>query len=162
MQWLNTIVDELIARHPDGEILIESGSAPSGTYHLGHLRELVTSDAILLGLRRRGRQARHIQFVDDFDAFRKVPINLPGEYDEYLGQPLSKIPAPDDSESSLSDFFLQGLKDACNVLGIEVEYISATEKYQDGFYMPAIERSLERIPQIRHALETVSGRELEE
>ena len=73
MQWLNKIADELIARHPEGEILIESGASPSGTYHLGHMRELMTSDAILLELRRRGRRARHVQFVDDLDALRKVP-----------------------------------------------------------------------------------------
>lgn len=162
MQWLNTIVDDLIARQPEGEILIESGSAPSGTYHLGHLRELLIADAILLELRRRERQARHIQFVDDLDAFRKVPVNVPAEYEEYFGYPICDIPAPDGSDRSYADFFLQTLIDACEVLGVEVEYIRAYEKYREGFYVPAIERSLERVPQIRHALETVSGRQLDE
>jgi lysyl-tRNA synthetase, class I len=162
MQWLSQIVDELIARHPEGEVLIESGSAPSGTYHLGHLRELVTADAILLELRRRGRQARHVQFVDDFDAFRKVPINLPPEYDRYFGQPLCDIPAPDGSGRSLGEYFLQTLIDACANLEIEVEYILASEKYREGFYAPAIERSLERLPKAREALVTISGRELDE
>jgi lysyl-tRNA synthetase, class I len=162
MQWLNRIVDDVLARHPEGEILIESGSAPSGTYHLGHLRELVTCDAILLELRRRGREARHIQFVDDMDAFRKVPVNLPQEYEQYLGRPLCDILAPDTSGRSLADFFLQGLVDACTVLGVEVEYIRAYQRYREGWYAPAIERSLERIPATRHALETVAGRQLDE
>lgn len=162
MQWLNTIVDEIFNKHPEGEILIESGSSPSGTYHLGHLRELVTCDAILLECKRRGREARHIQFVDDLDAFRKVPLNFPSEFEKYLGVPLCDMPAPDDPSSTTADYFLQGLIDACDILGVEVEYIRAHEKYREGFYVPAIERSLERIAEAKKALETISGRELDE
>ncbi len=160
MQWLNQIVDELVARHPDGEILIESGGSPSGTHHLGHMREFVTADAILLELRHRGRQARHIYFVDDLDAFRKVPIDIPAEYEQYLGMPLCDIPAPDGSGQSYADYFLQQLKDATAALGVEVTFIRAHEKYRAGFFVPAIERSLERIPQAKRALELVAGRKL--
>ena len=64
MFWLNEIVDEIEKRHPEGEVLVQSGGSPSGTYHLGHLRELVTADAVMLELRRRGRQAKHIYFLD--------------------------------------------------------------------------------------------------
>jgi lysyl-tRNA synthetase class 1 len=161
MQWLNTIIDELIERHPEGEILIESGSAPSGTYHFGHMRELMTSDAILMELQRRGREARHIQFVDDLDALRKIPHNVPKDYEQYLGKPLCDIPAPE-GKGSYADYFLRGLQQACEVLGIDVEYVRAHEKYRSGWLVPAIERSLERIPQARQALETISGRQLDE
>jgi len=162
MQWLNQIIDAVTSSHADGEILIESGSSPSGTYHLGHLRELVTCDAILLELQRRGRQARHIQFVDDLDGFRKVPVNMPVEYEKYLGYPLCDMPAPDGSDQSTADYFLQGLVDACHTLGVEVEFVRAHLKYREGFYVPAIERSLNHISEAKHALETVSGRQLDE
>ena len=162
MQWLNKIADDLIARHPEGEILIETGASPSGTYHLGHMRELVIADAVMLELRRRGRQARHVQFVDDLDALRKIPAGVPAEYEQYLGYPLCDIPAPDGSESSYADYFLQGLIDACRILGVEVEYLRAHDKYRTGFMVPAIERSLERVPQARKALEHIAGRQLDE
>jgi lysyl-tRNA synthetase, class I len=162
MQWINSIVDELTSRHPDGEILIESGGTPSGTYHLGHMRELVICDAILLELRRRGRQARHIYFVDDLDNLRKIPINVPAEFEKYLGYPICDVPAPDGSDQSYADFFLQSLVDGCTALNIEVEFIRSHLKYREGYFIPAIERSLERVPQIRHALETVSGRQLDD
>jgi lysyl-tRNA synthetase class I len=48
MSRLNQIVDELITHHPKGEILVESGPAPFGTYHLGHLRELLTHPSLKL------------------------------------------------------------------------------------------------------------------
>lgn len=162
MQWLNKIVDDVIAAHPDGEILIETGGTPSGTYHIGHMRELVTADALLLELRRRGRQARHIYFVDDFDNLRKIPLNVPSDYEKYLGMPICDVPAPDGSDQSYADFFLRTLTEGCEALGIEVEYIRAQKKYRDGFYVPAIERALEKIDAVRHALETVAGRQLDE
>lgn len=162
MNWLNQIVDDLIARHPDGEILVESGGSPSGTHHLGHMREFVTSDAIMLELRRRGRQARHVYFADDLDALRKIPIDVPAEFEKYLGMPLCDIPAPDGSNQSYADFFLGQLQRATDSLGVEVEFIRAHEKYRSGFFVPAIERSLERLGEARKALETISGRELDE
>jgi lysyl-tRNA synthetase, class I len=162
MQWLNQIVDEVIARQPEGEILVESGGSPSGTYHLGHMRELVTCDAIMLELQRRGRQARHIYFVDDLDAFRKVPINVPAEWDQYLGVPLCDVPSPDRTEGlSYADYFLQGLIDNCKALKIDVEFVRAHAKYRSGWFVPSIERCLERIPQIKQALETISNRTLD-
>lgn len=162
MNWLNVIVDDLLVRHPEGEILIESGGSPSGTYHLGHLRELVTCDAIMLELQRRGRQARHIYFSDDLDALRKIPVNVPAEFEKYLGYPLCDVPAPDGIKGTYGAYFLEGLKQACQTLGIEVEFINSHEKYRSGFFVPAIERVLERVPAARHALETVAGRQLDD
>lgn len=162
MQWLNVIIDELISRYPEGEILVESGGSPSGTHHLGHMREFVTSDAIMLELRRRGRQARHVYFADDMDALRKIPIDIPEHYKDYLGVPLCDTPAPDGSDQSYADFFLSQLQRATAALGVEVEFIRAHEKYRSGFFVPAIERSLEHIDEARHALETISQRKLDE
>jgi len=162
MQWLNNIVDELMARHPDGEILIETGSAPSGTYHLGHLRELLTADAVLLEVQRRGREARHVQFVDDLDNLRKIPGNVPADFEKYLGYPICDIPAPDGSDRSYADFFLQGLIDACATLGIDVEYVRAYKRWREGWFVPAIELALDNIPKVRKVLEEVGGRQLDD
>lgn len=162
MQWLNSIVDELIDRHPDGEILVESGASPSGTYHVGHMREPLTADAIYLELKRRGRQAKHIHFVDDLDALRKVPYNVPADFDKYLGVPLCDVPAPDGSTQSYADYFLNGFQQGCRALGIEAEFIRSHEKYRSGWMVPAIEKALSRISEARHALETISGRKLDQ
>lgn len=163
MNWLTQIADEVDARYPEGDILIESGGSPSGTYHLGHMRELVTCDAILLELRRRGRQARHIYFVDDLDIFRKVPVNVPPEWEQYLGMPLCDVPSPDGQEGkTYADFFLQGLIDSCKALNVEVEFVRSHPKYRGGWFVPAIELCLQHIPEIKQALETISNRKLED
>ncbi|MBP9761471.1 lysine--tRNA ligase [Candidatus Saccharibacteria bacterium] len=162
MQWLNKIVDDLVAVSHDEEILIESGGSPSGTHHLGHMRELVTCDAVLLELRRRGQRARHIYFSDDLDGLRKVPVDVPASFEQYLGMPLCDIPSPDGRAESYGDYFTSQLQRASQSLGIEVEFIASHEKYRTGFFVSAIERSLERLQQAKEALESISGRKLED
>lgn len=162
MKWLENIADEVERRQPEGEILIESGGSPSGTYHFGHIRELVICDSILLELRARGRKARHVYFVDDLDGLRKIPTNVSPEYERYLGRPLCDIPTPDGSDQSYADYFIQGLVDASKDLGIKVEFIRSHQKYRAGFFAPAIERALESDSRIRKILETVSGHKLDD
>src|SRR5256885_16641990 len=100
MFWLTKVVDDILAAHPEGEILVESGVSPSGTYHVGTLREVLTCDAVMLEVRRRGRPARHIHYSDNLDPLRKVPVNVPKEFSKYLGRPYCDVPAPDDSDQS--------------------------------------------------------------
>lgn len=161
MQWLEKLVNEIVAAQPDGEVLIESGSSPSGTYHLGHLRELVTCDAILLELTSRGRKARHIAYVDDLDALRKIPVNVPKTYEKYLGKSLCDIPAPEGS-GSYADYFLDGLKTSAKALNIKVEFIHSSQKYREGFFVSAIEQALEKEDSVREILQTISGHDLGE
>jgi hypothetical protein len=87
MNWLKQVVEAAIAAKPAAEIIVESGVSPSGAYHVGTLREVLTSDAVLKELKNRGRPAKHIHYVDDMDVFRKVPANVPASYDQYLGKP---------------------------------------------------------------------------
>lgn len=162
MQWLNRIVDEVISRHSDGEIVVSSGVSPSGTYHLGTLREVLTAEVIMRELKRRGRQSKHLHIVDDLDVFRKVPVDVSDDFSQYLGKPLCDVPAPDGSDRSYADFFLADLLTAAEGLHLELEVVRAHERYRDGSLAPAIEKSLASVPTIRHDLEEISGRKLEE
>jgi len=91
MQWLNKAADEAIAAHPDGEILVESGGSPSGTHHLGHLRQLITSDAVMLELRRRTTGADLAAAGVIFFTLLAIPVNLyvPGGSFLFTWPPLS-------------------------------------------------------------------------
>jgi len=161
MQWLNKVVDEIAAKHPDGEVVIESGVSPSGTYHVGTLREVLTCDAVLLELKRRGRQARHVHYVDDLDVFRKVPNNVPPEFDKHLGKPLCDVPAPDGSSQSYADYFLNDFLTAAKKLHMDMDVIRSHEKYRAGNMTDVVEIALENVAKIREAIEEISGRQLE-
>ncbi len=162
MQWLNKIVDEVISKHPNGEVLVSSGASPSGIYHIGHLREIIICDAIVRELVNRGREGRHLHFVDDLDGLRKIPGNIPADYEKYLGQSLCDIPAPSSSEGSYADYFLDGLLHSAKTLGIDMEVVRSHEKYRSGFFAGAIEKSLGDVDKAKKILEEVSGRKLGE
>ena len=161
MNWLNSIADELERRHPDGEVIVSSGVSPSGKYHLGTLREVMTAEVIARELRLRGRQTRHIHVVDDLDVFRKVPAGIPEEYSQYLGWPLCDIPAPDGSEAaSYADYYLQDLLTAIDSLHMDIEVLRAHEQYRSGAYTASIEKALSGRDVIKDVLEEISGRQL--
>lgn len=162
MKWLNEIVDEVIKRHPDGEIIVESGVSPSGKYHVGTLREVLSADAIRFELRSRGRSVRHIHYVDDLDPLRKIPAGVPAGFEQYIGRPYQDIPAPDGSDQSYADFFLNDFLGAARQLKMDMQVIRSHEKYRSGFMVPALEKALLNINELRRDIENVSGRKLDE
>jgi len=162
MQWLNKLVDELVAHHPEGEIVVSSGVSPSGTYHLGTLREVLTAEAIAYTVRRLGREARHIHVVDDMDIFRKVPVNVPENFKQYLGKPLCDVPAPDGSDRSYADYYLQDLLIAAEKMHLDLDILRAYEKYRQGFFTEAIEKALAQKDKIQAILEEISGHKVDD
>ena len=151
-----------MAQHPQGEIIVSSGVSPSGKYHLGTMREILTAEVVMLELKRRGREARHLHISDDLDIFRKVPAGLSEEYGQYLGMPLCDIPAPDGSDRSYADYYLADMVEAGEKLHLQMEIVRSHEKYRSGFFVPAIEKSIEKLDDIKRILSEVSGRQLDE
>lgn len=162
MNWLNKLTEEIIEANPEGEIVVSSGVSPSGKYHIGTLRELMTAEVIARELRNRGRKCRHLHIVDDLDVFRKVPAGIDDSYDKYKGIPLCDVPSPDGSDKSYADYYLHDLKRAVKELNFDVDIIRANEKYRQGFFVEPIERSLDNISEIRTILEQISGHKLDD
>lgn len=162
MQWLNKIVDEVTSQHPTDEIVVSSGASPSGTYHIGHLREIIICDAIVRQLQEKGRPTRHLHFVDDLDSLRKVPVNVPVSYEKYLGQSLCDIPAPEVPKKSYASYFFDDFLQTAKKLGIDIEVVYSHKKYRTGFFAEAIEKTLTQAGKAKKILEEVSGRQLGE
>lgn len=160
--WLEDIAGRIETDFPDGEITVSSGVSPSGKYHLGTLREIMTAEALARALRLRGRTVRHLHVVDDLDVFRKVPADLPAEFEQHLGKPLCDIPSPEGTDQSYADYFVQDLGQISAGLGLDMEIIRAHERYRAGFFVPAIETALSHIEQIKQILVEVSGHQLGE
>ncbi len=162
MYWLNSVADVIEQQHPDGDLIVSSGVSPSGKYHVGTLREVLTADAVLMVLRRRGRKVRHIHFVDDLDGLRKVPAGVPEEFSQYLGKPVCDVPSPGPDADSYADYYLEDFISNVETLGIDMEAVRSHKKYRAGYFVPSIEKALEQIAEIRACLEEVSGRKLGE
>jgi lysyl-tRNA synthetase class 1 len=158
--WLDQVASEIIAAHPSGEIVVESGHAPSGYYHIGTLREILTASAIAWRINEAGRRAKHIDFIDDFDAFRKVPAGVDESFRKYIGVPLYLVPDPTGKYGSWAEWLVTGLYAGLAELGVKSDVMHAHEEYSKGVFTNYIEQVLDKMPKAREIVADVTGREL--
>ena len=138
--WVTRAADDAV-RHagPDAEVVtVSSGASPSGRVHLGNLREFLTVHFVAEELRRRGVNTRHLHVWDDYDRFRKVPAGVDESWSEHIGRPLSKVPDPEGCHDSWAAHFKQPLHDALHAMGVDMDEVSQTERYEAGYYKDAV------------------------
>lgn len=158
--WLNQLLDTIEARKPKGRIIVSSGITPSGPYHVGHAREILTAEAVRRGLEVRGREAVHIHNVDDFDALRKRYAYLPERFEAEVGKPVYLVPSPAEGADSYAEYYFSAYADAAKKLVIPMEIWRSHEEYQRGQFVDLIVTALKRRDDIAAILERVSQREL--
>jgi lysyl-tRNA synthetase class 1 len=161
--WVDQIVDDAIAAYPEGEIIVSSGISPSASYHIGHFREALTADAIAWGLRQRGRKARHMHVVDNFDPLRKRYEFLPEKFEQYVGWPICLVPDPFDCHDSYATHFANEFKESAAKMGVEMDVVySYEDQYKTGKMVPYIEAALAHGEDIRRIFKDISHRDLPE
>jgi lysyl-tRNA synthetase class 1 len=136
--------DDAIRHAGEGASLVtvSSGASPSGRVHLGNLREFLTVHFVAEELRRRGIPTRHLHVWDDYDRFRKVPVGVDPSWSEHIGRPLSKVPDPEGCHDSWAAHFKQPLHDALHAMGVDMDEVSQTERYESGVYRDAVLRAV--------------------
>jgi len=163
-----------------------SGITPSGEFHLGHLREILTAEMIhrscidwFDGYGQDGK-SNYIFIVDSMDPLRRVYDFLSPSYEEFIGHPLAFIPAPmedgapgpkpQEGGKSYAEHFLQDFIVALEQLGISFpsdgesnngyKMIMNHRTYEDGEYAKLTDLAIRNKDKIRDKIEEVSGREL--
>lgn len=141
--WVDRFASELIARadrrKPGRAIICASGLSPSGPVHLGNLREVMTPHLVADEVRRRGRECIHVLSWDDFDRFRKVPAGVDPSWNQHIGRPLSRVPAPTGSEyPNWAEHFKAPMRAALAELGVTVREVNQTSMYTAGAYREQI------------------------
>ncbi len=147
--WIQRVSDQveqyaIRKKGEHAEIVCASGISPSGVIHLGNLREIMTVHLVTEELKRRGKKAVHLHFWDDYDRFRKVPANIPGNYSTYIGLPLSKVPDPFEQHASYAEHFMKEFISSLEKIGVEPTYIRQSEAYQKGIYTPLIKEAIQK------------------
>jgi len=125
-----------------------SGISPSGPVHVGNLRDIVTIWFVGKALKERGVPVRFIHSWDNFDRFRKVPINIPEHFTEFIGKPLSKVPDPFNCCPSYAAHYQIEFETSLLEMGIQIEFLNQTKLYEDGAYCDAIMEAVSA----RHAI----------
>ncbi|MCU0254409.1 MAG: lysine--tRNA ligase [Acidobacteria bacterium] len=156
--WADRAADEVLARG-HSQPVIATGISPSGVFHVGHLREILTGDAVARALRDRKAPARLVFVVDDVDPLRKVHRLLDeAVFAPRLGQPLFRIPAPE-GEGSYADYYLRPFLAALGKLHVDCEVVRAHQLYASGAMEDVVFTALERQAQIAAILQEVTGKE---
>lgn len=161
--WLDVVAEQIIAERGSSEnIMVSSGHSPSGIYHIGTVRELMTASMVAWAINQQGHQATHMDFVDDFDAFRKVPANVSSEFEQYLGQPLYLVPDPKgECHASYADHLYLPFLETLSKVGVQPSVLRAHQIYLAGAFTSYIEAALSNIDTIRALIkEHGGGREL--
>jgi lysyl-tRNA synthetase class 1 len=147
--WVARTAAEVIAagerRHRGEAPTCASGISPSGSVHLGNLRELMTPHLVADEVRRSGHPCRHILSWDDYDRFRRVPAGFPESFTQYVGRPLTSVPDPaGDCHENWAEHFKEPLRESLARLGVRITEISQTQMYTSGAYTEQIVLAMRR------------------
>ena len=157
--WADQAARELLEVRP--RHLLSTGITPSGEYHVGHLREVLTAEGVVCALREQGAECKLNYVADSMDPLRRVYDFLdPERYTPHVGKPLCDIPCPCDAHASYAEHFLQPFLQAMQTLGVELEVHHADELYRGGHLDDQIMTALERTEDIKAILHEVTGKKM--
>ena len=166
MHWADFRAQRLSER--DVPQVIVSGITPSGEFHIGHLREILTAEMIHRACLDAGLKSRYVFIVDSMDPLRRVYDFLSPEYERYIGVPLAYIPAPNPDGTpstdsvSYAEHFLNPFLESLREIGVFPEIEMNHEAYEDGRFAEKINLAITKREEIREIIMKVSGRDLPE
>ena len=156
MHWADYTAQRLMER--GGEQVSASGITPSGEFHIGHLREILSAEMIHRACLDAGMSSKYIFIVDSMDPLRRVYDFLSPEYEEFIGCPLAFIPAPGEDGSpgdgsvTYADHFLSPFLDALEQIGVRPEVVMNHETYEKGLFAEYIDSAITNREEIRLSL----------
>ncbi|MBP9682763.1 MAG: lysine--tRNA ligase [Bacteriovorax sp.] len=147
VHWADLTADKLIRANADKDLYtLASGITPSGVVHFGNFREVITVDLVARALKKRGKKVRFIFSWDDYDTFRKVPLNLPkqDELAKYLFNPIVDTPDPFGAHESYAAHHEKNFEEQIAKMGVVVEPLYQAKKYRGGEYREQIKNTLKK------------------
>lgn len=154
--WADITADKIIRERGSKDTYVcASGITPSGTVHIGNFREIISVEIVVRALRDRGRDVRFIYSWDDYDVFRKVPLDMPEQklLAKYLRQPITAVPDVLGNDRSYAAHNEKVLERLLPLVGIEPEYIYQAENYRASRYAEEMKTALDNRELIRRQLD---------
>ncbi len=163
--WADQIAEKIIREKGDKDTYtVASGITPSGVVHFGNFREVITVDLVARALMQKGKKVRFIYSWDDYDTFRKVPMNMPKqeELKEKLFQPIVDVFDPFGEYASYAEHNEKVFEKDLPRVGIDyVEFIYQNKKYRNRDYNNNIITIMDRKDDIARILQQFKTSELE-
>lgn len=153
--WADQTAEKIIRERGDLDVYTcASGITPSGTVHIGNFREIISVDLVVRALRARGKNVRFIYSWDDYDVFRKVPLNMPKPetLEKYLRFPITMVPDPFDRDASYARHHEVDVESILPAVGIHPEFLYQAERYRSGMYAEGMKTALANKEKIKECL----------
>ncbi|MDA8545953.1 lysine--tRNA ligase [Candidatus Poseidoniales archaeon] len=169
MHWADVVALNLSRR--GNKHIVSTGITPSGEFHIGHLREILTGDMIARAASDSGLDVDFIFIVDDADPLRRVYPFLDEEYAKFIGHQIGDIPAPkadgkpdyqsyENNGWNYADHFLNPFLDALATIGVRPRIVKNLASYKSGKFTECAKIACDNSDKIKEIIERVSGREL--
>ena len=143
--WADEIAERIIKEKSDKkEYVCACGVTPSGIAHMGHLREVITTDLVVRALENKGKKVRFIYSWDDYDRFRKVPKNISKNYEKYIGMPVNEFFSPFNKNLDYAKYYEKPFEDDLKLLEIKPKFIRQSKMYQGCKYAELIKQAIEK------------------
>ena len=169
MHWAEKIADKIIKRNPDKEEYVcAAGISPSGSIHIGNFRDIATSLFVAKALVKKGKKARLLFSWDEYDRFRKVPVNVKAvdpdnEFEKYIGLPYTSVPNPFETQhANYAKYFEAEFMDSIKKFGIEMDYRYQTDMYTSGKYKEDVIEAIKKRKEIFDILDSFRTQDAEE
>ncbi|MBU0530219.1 MAG: lysine--tRNA ligase [Candidatus Aenigmatarchaeota archaeon] len=156
LHWAFSAAKNVIKTHGKKKIYTgAAGITPSGTIHIGNFREMITVELVTRALKKMGNNVRFIYSWDDFDVFRKVPVNMPDQelLKTYLRKPIDYVPDTYDCKhKSFAEHNMEQVKCVLPIVGVNPEFIRQSIKYRNCDYADEVEYCLKKTETIKNIL----------
>ncbi len=130
--------------------IVKSSASISGVLHIGRLSDTIRGDIVVTALQEMGYDAKLIWVAEDMDPLRKIPKQVPKEFETYIGKPVCLIPDPYGCHKSYSDHFLSEFLDVMNnFLKNEPEIFFMSKEYKKGSFKKVLEEYIKNLKKIR-------------
>ncbi|MFB6144509.1 MAG: lysine--tRNA ligase [Candidatus Nanohaloarchaea archaeon] len=161
--WSDQLAFGVTRKFPDRDTYVcASGISPSGLVHAGNFREIITTDFVVKSLQYYDEDTRFIYSWDDYDRFRKVPENVPDEWEQYIGLPLSEVPDPEECHESYAEHFEAMLEEELEDMHMDIEFIRQSEMFRSCEYAELMKQAMNSREEIKDILDEYRTEPLED
>ncbi len=158
IHWIHDVVDRVLERDVD-EYIISSGKSPSASIHIGFMRELIISDVIKRELIKRGKRAKTVFVVDDYDPVRSFPKSVGLDLKEWVGVPYCDVPDEFGCCESYGAHWANELIKTFPEFGVDPEVVWTHKLYETPKMLDAVRICLRNTPTIRQIMIDFVGRD---
>ncbi len=164
MYWVDQICDEIEQLYAEKiksgqSLIIRDEKTCSGRVHVGSLRGIAVHGIMEQILIERGRDAKFLFEINDFDPMDDVPPEHEKEFTQYLGQPLYSVPSPDGKAKNFAEMYAEEFIGVVEHIGFNAQFYRLHDEYKSGKFNEAIRTCLEHANDIRKIYKEVAESE---